>query len=122
MTELTCDSCGESYREHYVTRQRNDGSEWAGQLLCWQCVNRINEEIRERQRQARASAPKCECCQRRRGTWKVSGVLTCGPCKKTISRNRERQLSGFGSLALVVALQSAPLTRDEILTLAEVTR
>jgi hypothetical protein len=87
--------------------------DWAARCdYCHDCVDAIRRE-------QRATAPKCECCSRRRGTWKISGVLVCGRCKTTIQRNRERQLSGFGALALVVALDSAPLSRDEILDLAK---
>lgn len=102
---ILCRECGE--HEHHDFNDR-----------CHVCHNRAVEEARAEQKRQLDAMPRCECCNRR-GTWRVSGVLLCGVHKKRVQKARERQLSGYGSFALVAGLSAAPLTREAILELAQ---
>lgn len=117
----TCDACpsrgrpGTDLPEYHVTRQR-DGSE-----LCYVCVNEINAEARAAAAEARKAAPKCECCGKRRGTWKLGPVgpdrvLACGVCKGKAEKAFAQETAGRGVLAMLAAPSPG---RDKIMQLAK---
>lgn len=116
-TTKNCDTCPERGRsgrdlpEYNVTRQRD------GRELCYVCVNEINAEIRAAAAAARAAAPKCECCGKRRGTWRLGmdRVLVCGTCKRRVEDRHAEQTAGRGVLAMLAA---PPVLRADVFELA----
>ena len=107
-----CDRCATEKPYYLVTVQRD------GVALCSTCVNEINERLRAERKAQLAARPKCECCNRRVGTWIMRGaepVRVCGPCKKRILTNRGRQTASWGIVGL---LGAPPVTREQILELA----
>lgn len=109
---LTCTWCGTTGPYYYVQPQHPfyaDGRENAAR--CIDCHNAENARRKEAARTARAAAPKCEACQRSRGTWKALGTLLCGRCLKR-ARTKIAAQGIFGFLG------SASMTRETLLSIA----
>lgn len=107
--EVQCSSCPQVGPRHLVQPQE-DGSN-----RCTECHNKAVEIANADRKAALAARPKCTCCNKRRGTWKVAGVLMCGYCKSRVERNRHAETKGTPAWML---LGMAPIEADDVRRLA----
>lgn len=117
-----CTGCGREGTKGTVQPQHPyyaEGKE--GVTRCWECLNKINAEIRAKRKAELAAMAKCEVCTRRRGTYKVGtdSVLLCGLCFTKVKAERNKRASKLGNFAYLAWFgEGMPSNREAILSYA----
>ena len=115
--EYTCTDCGKKGPESYVQPQHPyyvGGKK--GVALCSDCIKKQILEGRKKRKAQIDATPRCEVSVcKRRGAWKMLGVLLCGPHKKRVQKNHNRGMMQAGCLAMFT---SPEYDRTDILRMA----
>jgi hypothetical protein len=71
--------------------------------VCAACAFTLYHRDKAEQKAARkaklAAMPRCEACDKRRGSWRYGPVLLCGRCLK-IARRASAKLGAIGAISL----------------------
>lgn len=100
----TCSDCGRVDSKAYVQPQHPFYADWqAGIARCCDCISARNRNAKAARKAALDAEPRCEVARcRRRGAWKLGGVLLCGGHTKRAKAGHAKVAASMGGLALFI--------------------